>query len=348
MAEYNNNSNLNNNMLKLKKVNIGNVLKENIQKIAILGMSILYILQGIFEFRTKETTILEIIGNVALSFVIGILIKDNLVSLGLRDGRRSDDFKNSLQYYAQVKEQATEYFDKLPEWCRYKNAKELEWLRQDIITMAGLSWKGYKYGYYELHPEKLNEEQQKAIQRCKDAKISKLSSDELLSDLPSAKKKFGKRFGIDEKEYQLKTNIQSILSKIATAMICGFFTLSPLINASNWKEVLAKVLWNAIQIIMWLTFGVISYANAKGFILNEYRQTHIIQKTEYLNEFIQTMKKEPQVIEEFNKDVELDEYINEFVKERTEKSNNNNNNNIDLIETNNNDNQAMENNDRNE
>lgn len=308
---------------KLKKVNLGNVLKENIQKIAIFGMSILYILQGIFEFTTRQTTILEIIGNVALSFVIGVLIKDNLVSLGLRDGRRSEDFKNSLQYYAQVKEQATEYFDKLPEWCRYKNAKELEWLRQDIITMAGLSWKGYKYGYYELHPEKLTEEQQKAIEKCKNAKITKISSDELLSDLPSAKKKFGKRFGLDEKEYQLKTNIQSILSKIATAIICGFFTLSPLINASNWREVLAKVLWNAIQIIMWLTFGVISYANAKGFILNEYRQTHIIQKTEYLNEFIQTMRKEPQVIDEYNKDEELDEYINEFVKEKLENANNN-------------------------
>lgn len=302
----------------LKKVNIGNVLKENIQKIAILLMSVLYIVQGVFEFTKKNTTILEIIGNVALSFVIGVLIKDNLVSLGLKDGRKHDDFKQSLQYYAQVKEKATEYFDKLPEWCRYKNAKELEWIKQDIITTAGLSWKGYKYGYYEVHPEKLDEEQKKAIEKCKKAKINKLSSDELLSDLPSAKRKFGKRFGLDEKEYQLKTNIQSILSKIATALICGFFTLSPLINASNWREVLAKVLWNAIQIVMWLAFGVVSYANAKSFILNDYRQSHIIQKTEYLNEFIQTMKNEPKIIETYNKDEELDEYINEFVKAKLE------------------------------
>ena len=71
-----------------------------------------------------------------------------------------------------------------------------------------------------------------------------------------------------------------------------------------------------MQISMWLTFGVMKYVNAKSFIEDEYRQTHLIQKTEYLNEFIITIQNNPSVINEFDEDKEVQQYLDELMKEK--------------------------------
>ena len=58
------------------------------------------------------------------------------------------------------------------------------------------------------------------------------------------------------------------------------------------------------------------YSSAKSFIEDEYRQTHIIQKTEYLNEFIITIQNNPSVLLEYDEDREVQEYLDELMKEK--------------------------------
>lgn len=300
----------------MEKRKISQVLRDNLQKLTIILLSVLYISQGLFTFSKKNATILEILGSVAISLVVGMLITASLISQGLRDGRRDNLFKASQTAYAEAKEKATPFFDKLSFWCRYKNAKELEWKKKDIISTAGLSWKGFIYGYYEDNPSNLTDEQKKAIIEAKNCKITKLTSNELLSDLPETKKKNGKRFGMDERDYRTKTSVVDLVTRLLTAIISGLYTLSPLINGENYQEVLANMLWNASQVALWLVFGATKYENAKSFILDEYRQTHIIQKTEYLNEFRVTMEKNPKVIEDFNEEEEINKYIEEYIKNK--------------------------------
>ena len=49
---------------------------------------------------------------------------------------------------------------------------------------------------------------------------------------------------------------------------------------------------------------------------NEYRQTHIVQKTEYLNEFVVTMQNNPTVIEEVEDNTGVTNDIEEFLREK--------------------------------
>ena len=304
-----------------QKKKIGELLRENLQKITILLVSIIYITQGIFELTKKDTTILDILGNIGMSIVVGFIISSSFTSMGLKEGRGSDLFQNSLKVYGDTKVKATPHFDKLSSWCEYKNAQELEYKKKEIIQGVGLNWKAYKFGYYDEHTEKLNDIQKKAIEDAKNAKIYKLSSQDLLSDLPNKYGKFNKReskFGQTEREYKNKNNIYNFISKVAIAIVCGLYGLEPLINEENFKDVMAGVLWNAMQIVIWITFGVTKYINAKSFMEDEYRQTHIIQKTEYLNEFTVTMQNNPKVIEKYDEDLEINKYIEEYLKTKKE------------------------------
>lgn len=307
---------------KKNKKKLTDLIKENLQKIIIIIVSIIYIFQGIFALRTKDTTIWDILGNIGMSIVVGVIISSSLNSMGLRAGRYGDVFMSSMEAYGLAKNKATPYFDKLSSWCDYKNAQELEAKKKEIIQNAGLNWKAYKFGYYddEKNLEKLEERQIKALKDVKFCKIYRLVSYELLSDLPQQKTVniFGKtiipkRFGEDETSYKTRNAISNLFSRIFMSIICGAYTLMPLINADNKAEIIAGMLWNAMQILMWLTFGIMKYMNAKSFMEDEYRQTHIIQKTELLNEFIITMEKNPSVIVDFDEDAEIDQYIVEYI-----------------------------------
>lgn len=307
-----------NNQVKKRK-NLFEFIRDNFQKIMLIAICVLYISQGLFSLEKKQATILEIAGNIGLSICVGILISNNLRSMGVKSGRTSEIFIASMQIYGEVKQKATPMFDKLPSWCEYKNAQELEFRKKEIIQGAGLNWRGYKLGFYDEHPEKMNETQKKAFDEAKNCKIVKFYSNELLSDLPHVDIRVKSRFGRTVKDYKKNEAIPEVITKVALGIICGLYTLRPLLTEGNASEKIAGIIWNSMQIILWLIMGMLKYYDAKSFIVDEYRQTHVIQKTELLNEFIVTMQNNPKVIEEYDEDLEIDEFIEEFLSKREKK-----------------------------
>ena len=299
-----------------RRKKLSEILKDNLQKIIIFLVSILYISQGLFKLQRKEATLWDVLGSIGLSIIIGVLISSNMRVMGLRDGRKSDVFVASVKTYGKAKEDATPYFDKLPSWCEYKNTWELEVKKKEIIQENGLNWKAFKLGYYEDHKEKLNEKQLEALENVKNCKIARINSQELLSDLPKNKLKSTNRFGESERDYTNRNNLIDFLTRAFIGVCSGLYGLMPLITGDNATEIISGIIWNASQIVIWLAFGLMKYVDAKSFIEDEYRQSHIIQKTELLNEFIVTMEKNPSIIDEYDEDLELDEYIDRYIKEK--------------------------------
>lgn len=299
-----------------KRKKLSEILRDNLQKIIILLVSVVYISQGVFKLQKKDATFFDIVGGIGISIIIGVLISSNLRSMGIRDGRRSEIYTTSVKAYGKTKEDATPIFDSLASWCEYKNTWELEVKKKEIIQENGLNWRAYKLGYYEDHKEKLNERQLKALEDAKTCKIARISSQELLSDLPKIKSKSGSRFGESEREYTSRNNVVDFFTRFFIGLCSGFYGLAPLFSEGNVQEIVAGIIWNTAQIIIWLAFGLVKYADARYFIEEEYRQTHIIQKTELLNEFIITMKNKPEIIEQYDENLELDEYIDKYIQER--------------------------------
>ena len=309
---------MDNKQIKRKKTFV-EFFKDNFQKIIIILICVVYISQGLFGFQKKDATLVEVLGSMVLSTFVGLIISGNLRSMGLKSGRNSEVYVASVQVYGEVKQKATPHFDKLPSWCEYKNAQELEFKKKEIIQGAGLNWRGYKLGYYDEHQDRLNEKQKSAYLEAKNCRIIKFYSNELLSDLPKIDLRTQNRFGKTEREYKREEGISDFVTKFCLGVICGLYTLQPLLTENNKQAIIAGIIWHTIQIILWLAMGALRFADAKSFIIDEYRHTHVIQKTELLNEFIVTMQNNPKVIEEYDEDLEIDEYIEEFLRKRKQK-----------------------------
>lgn len=297
-------------------------VKDNLQKITICLASVIYITQGLFEIVKKETTIWDIVGNIGMSVVVGLIITTSLNTMGLKDGRKSEEFLRSLKAYGEAKASATKHFPKLSSWCEYKNTHTLEIAKKEIIQDAGLNWKAYKYGYYEEVGtiNRLNDDQKEALQEAEECRVAKITYREMLSDLPKKKKINGieQAFGESEQDFKKRNMYYDFFVKLMLAIIGGLYALSPLLTKENAMEMLAGVIWNTSQIIMWIAFGVIKYNNARSFIIDEYRQTHLVQKTELFNEFVVTMESCPEIIENYDEDVKTDKFIEDFLKKREE------------------------------
>lgn len=304
---------------KNKKFKLGDYLKDRLQYIAIFVVSVIYIFQGFFELVQKDTTVLDILGNIALSVIVGLIITSSLNLSGLKDGANDDKFVASMKAYGEAKNRSTQYFDKLSSWCNYKNEQDLEYKKKDIIQSAGLSWKGFKVGYYDTHTDKLTEEQKKALNDAKKCQIARIKSDELLSDLPKQSVfNPNNKFGEDKEDYQRKEFVIDLITRVGMAIVCGMYVLQPIIS----EEALGNILWNSCQTMLWISFGIIKYFNAKSFMIDEYRHSHIILKTEYLNEFVVTMQKNPSVIDKYsNEDNEIDKFIEELISKKEVKIN---------------------------
>lgn len=286
-------------------------VREKLQIIIIALICCVYIAHGLFTLEESEQTIAEIIGNIAWSGTIGVIISSMFTSQGLKDGRNTELFLNSLKAYGDSKSRATPWFDKLTTWCSYKNAYDLEIRKREIVEGAGLNYRAYTVGYYDEHPEVLAEDQLKALEKVDTCKILKITQRELLSDMPKNRFSEKNRFGETVLEYQTKGTVLDIIVKLALAIICGLYTLEP-IKDSNW----AGLVWNLLQILMWLSFGFQKYIDSKYFMEYEYRQSHLVQKTELFNEFIVTMQNNPNII--YTYDVNIDDEVDKFIKQKEE------------------------------
>ena len=100
----------------------------------------------------------------------------------------------------------------------------------------------------------------------------------LLSDDDNGKSPFD--FGKSKSGYNKERSVSDILLRIVMAIIFGYFGVT-LVSEINF----ATVIWNSLQIIMYITSGVVGMYSSYMWIVGDYRQG-ILKKIEYLNRFI--------------------------------------------------------------
>ena len=110
-------------------------------------------------------------------------------------------------------------------------------------------------------------------------------------------------------QFGTKDNIlkDAIMMLFWSAIFSGYI-LMPIING----DTLPSVLWNTWQVICWVAGGVSKYQDAKDFMVNEYRQTHLVEKTETLGEFLSIMENNESLLDKYD-------YIGMELKELEEK-----------------------------
>ena len=141
-----------------------------------------------------------------------------------------------------------------------------------------------KIDYKSCQPSAVSREEKKKIRQKKRAynravhlRFKPLLASNLTSDGVSAENPFD--FGSTKKTYTTQKNITGTFSRVLTAIIVGYFSVSLATSVDY-----ATLIWNSLQIVMYIVGGVIQMYASYNWIVDDYRQS-IIKKIDYLQKF---------------------------------------------------------------
>lgn len=247
---------------------------------------IVYVIKGFVEIVETGKTIWEIIADGFVSALFGFLISKLLSLQGLEKGGRAPGVIDTNKLHSKTVLKISSKIYLLDEWCEDKNKEALRIEQSKILATCGISYEEFTKGLYRtitaegekyLSFEELDKEKQKTIRKARKVKLTPLTASSLTSDGDIADDPYN--FGIDKKTFARRRDGRQIISKIMCGVLFGFYGVE-LITDFN----VSNLIWTAIQVVLFLVMGVISYLQAYSFVTDEYRH-RIIKKIDNLIKF---------------------------------------------------------------
>lgn len=250
-------------------------------------ISLIYIAGSLILISKTGKSIYEIIGTGFISMVVGSLINGSLRSVGVRRGEENEKMIEAQKNHAEVLCQVSPHLDKLEEFCDNENKNAIKKIRIKILAAVGLKYNDCfdENGVCKellLTQDRKNRRKNRKIMRAYrkavNLKIKELTVDTLTFDGGSSDNPFD--FGKSKREFSKSKNATDIITRVIMAVIFGYFGVT-LVSEINF----ATVIWNALQIVMYITSGVVGMYSTYMWIVEDYRQG-ILKKIEYLKRFI--------------------------------------------------------------
>lgn len=278
----------------MKKNAFTEMIYKNAGYLAVLLISIAYIVSSLVTISKTGKSILEIIGAGVLSLIVGVLITSAFRSTGVRKGDESDIMISTNELHGKTVDEITPYIDKLDSYCENENKEALRRIRTKILAKAGLKYESCfdengialeitidsescQTSATSREVKKKIKQKKRAYNRAVHLKFKPLLASNLTSNGVSADNPFD--FGTSKKEYASQKNMTDLFSRVLMAIIFGYFSVS-LASSIDY----ATLIWNTLQIVMYIVGGVIQMYASYSFIVDDYRQS-IIKKIDYLQKF---------------------------------------------------------------
>lgn len=250
-------------------------------------ISLIYIAGSLILISKTGKSIYEIIGTGFISMVVGSLINGSLRSVGVRRGEENEKMIEAQKNHAEVLCQVSPHLDKLEEFCDSENKNAIKKIRIKILAAVGLKYNDCfdENGVCKellLTQDRKNRRKNRKIMRAYrkavNLKIKELTVDALTFECGNTDNPFD--FGKSKREFSKSKNATDIITRVIMAIIFGYFGVT-LVSEINF----ATIIWNALQIVMYITSGVVGMYSTYMWIVDDYRQG-ILKKIEYLNRFL--------------------------------------------------------------
>lgn len=249
-------------------------IRKNILNFLITIVVLAFLFKDLIEIEKSGKTIVEIVANSVVNLVVGQLIKNLFLSKGTYAGFNSKAYKRKQKRYSDELEKTDENVNELDAYCEYKNEQRLAKVQKHILRPGRIR--------YEDFISKRKEEvcrdktQYKIWEKAEKVKIQILTPENLVSETDSNYEKGKKEESL--KSHHAKEGSKSFIIAALLSLIFGYFV--PVLNNDIW----AGMLWNVIQVAIWLAFGIIQYYQEYTYITTDYAQ-RLLRKTTYLVEF---------------------------------------------------------------
>ena len=287
----------------MKKNGIAEGFYKNAGYLVVVLISLVYVASSLINISKTGKSIYEIIASGVLSLIVGIMINGVFRSVGIRKGDEDERTVATNTLHAKTVDEITPVIDNLDKFCENEHKRALREIRTRILASEGMKYSDYfdvdgaaiNEGYkrpniephstqvgrhllHSTHKEELVEKaKEKAFKKALKVKLTPLVSSNLTSDGVKANDPFN--FGKSKKEYTSRMNASDILIKLIMAIIFGYFGVS-LAREVN----IASIIWNALQIILYVAGGVIQMYTSYMWVVDDYRGS-VVKKIDYLQKF---------------------------------------------------------------
>ena len=263
----------------MKKNSFTEMFYKNAGYLVVALISLVYVASSLVNISRSGKSVYEIVGTGVLSLILGVLINGIFRSMGVQKGDSDERTLATNQLHAKSIEEILPHIDRLDEFCEAENARALRAVRTRILAREGMKYSDYFDDKGNLINENVPQEKlkKKAYKKALRVRLKPLLSSNLTSDGVKATDPFD--FGRSKKSYTTRRNASDIVIKLVTAVIFGYFgvTLSSDVNV-------ASVIWNSLQIVLYITGGVIQMYSSYSWVVDDYRSS-IIKKIDYLQKF---------------------------------------------------------------
>lgn len=274
----------------MKKNSFTEAFYKNAGYIVIILVSLVYMASSLISIEKTGKSVWEILGAGVLSMIVGFLINGVFRQIGIRKGDEDERTVATNSLHASIVEEITPYIDKLDTFCELETKRTEKGIRTRLLASAGLKYEDYFTEEGISKPFKLalseyaGRMERKSFKRKKRAykkaiklKIKPLLASNLTSDGTKADNPYD--FGKTKREYTSMENATDIVIKVLLAIIFGYFGVS-MVSEVN----VAALIWNALQIVMYIIGGVIQMYSSFSWVVDDYRQSRI-KKIDTLQKF---------------------------------------------------------------
>ena len=268
---------------------------KNIGFVLIFAVCALYIAKGLFTLDRSGLGIREIIGNGALSMAVGFAINFMFRQSGFIYAQDDAEVVATNSLHAKITDEITPYIDKLDGFCDEENTQAIKAIRKKILSVTSLKYEdcfdengqAKEINFKKSDPcadktvkrefLKKQKEEKRAYKKALYLKITPLTPSSLTTDGVNCEDPFD--FGITPSRYQAKKSVADVFTRIIFGILFGYYTFKKLDTVSA-----EAILWNALQIAIYMVFGVIQMLGAYIFVKTEDR-SRTVKKIDKLQKF---------------------------------------------------------------
>lgn len=261
-------------------------IRQNLCYLAVAVVSLTYVATAFIKIEETGKSVSAIIADGAISFFLGLFITRLLDMQGISLGDKDPKMISTRRLHDEAVMNISAYIGALDEWCMHQNEDAIYAARIKILASAGMKYEDYfdgntpkpfKFKKSASFTEWLyNIKRYKVYKRALKPKITLLNSTILTSE--GGRITDGNYLGMTKAEYETATVVKDLISKIAVAMLFGYYGVEMLADFSP-----ALLIWRFLQVCMFLVMGVIKMYRSYSFVIDEYRGRiikiiHVLQK----------------------------------------------------------------------
>ena len=267
----------------------------------------IYVWSEFLNVEETGKTVHAIIFDGATSVAAGLAIQFMCSTLGILQARSDPGVIAAEKDHATAVGEVSKLdgMDALNDWCTQENRKNLRFQRTRILADVGLPYSlcfdedGTAKEYIASIPtvdeiktcglrlwltyRRIAKARVKAFRRAVFLRLSELSAGELTGEGRRGSDPFYMGRGVGD--YQKQTTARSMVSKIVTSLVFGYYSMDMLVSFS-----FSVLLGRLAQVSIFLVFGILSFTGAQTYMTGEFRE-RLRSKEFFLRKFLHKLKK---------------------------------------------------------